>query len=166
MKRFLFLVGCFFSTIAAANTWNLLAVTENSGTYYYDSDSVVRTGSKVRAWIALVHTSQNQIIKEPAVNLALELWEIDTNNKAYRFLQLNLYNGAHLVKIEHGPSKWSYITPSDPTIVGSIIFDYVTHKRKAELSIATDNLDALIAHAIVYSDFIKMAQKESSKNPK
>lgn len=160
MKRFLFLIGCLFSTIATASSWHFIGVGGDYSAIYYDRDSVEQTGNKVRAWVATIPPYKAQA----SYNLLMVLWEIDKTNLALRQLQLDAYLGREHVNSITIPSEWRYITPGT---VATMMFEYVTTRRKSEYPPITGSFDELIVDGQIHAKaeiwLQEMSKSEFSK---
>lgn len=143
MKRFLFLVGCFFSTIAAASNWQPAAITDNLDVLFFDKDSIVHPSSdriQVRAAYVL---SKDVPIKNPpyAVNLLMSLQELDTKKRVIRDLQRDLYKDGVLIKSFKNPSPWEPVIPGTS---GNEFFEQVVGRRVSFLKSVQGGPDELV----------------------
>lgn len=111
MKRFLFLIGCFFSTIATASTWQLANFTDNWDPIFFDRDSVIRlVDNKIHVQTAIVLHEDFPLKNKPySFNLLLTLREIDIKTRAIRELRHVFYKDGDVVRTYEKPTPWVYV---------------------------------------------------------
>lgn len=151
MKRFLFLIGCFFSTIATASNWQLAYVTDDGSTLFYDLESLTYpSDNKVQVWLALV-LSSDEVDSNSSRKFNVI---VDTKKRMFQDLQHTIYEGAELVRELRASPKWKHIVPStnaatlyklvttkyvsDPKGIDGSFADLVTFGRKVAQVLLTD----------------------------
>lgn len=128
MKRFLFLIGCLFSAIASASTWQLANFTDNWDPIFFDRDSVVRVmDDTIRVQTAIVLHKDFPLKRKPySFNLLITLREIDIKNRAIRELRHVFYKDGEIVKTYEKPTAWVHI---EERTAGEDFFEQVLGNR-------------------------------------
>ena len=157
MKRFLFFVGCLFSTLTMASNWQLAYFFDGGDSMFFDKDSIVRTSAnRIQVWTAIVFFKDAPLSVRPyGFNLVLTLKEMDPKNRREKDLQRIFYKDSTVIisKRPKGADSWDYLAPGT---FGEELLDQVQGKSTSIYGSTRSS----------FGELVKFGRQEAIKNKK
>lgn len=88
---FITVMMAFFNIKAYAVNWSLM-FNGNGNKYYVDTDSIVRKGSDIDAWL-MIDLSKTEFLQGRAYKSLIYLWSFDRENRTWTLLSSVYYAG-------------------------------------------------------------------------
>lgn len=113
MKRIVFLVFMFFSTLAVAE-WTWVVTTDEGDKFYIDLETIQRSVNMVKFWEKLELKKPEKYFNESHKS-ARTYSEYDCKEKKFRYLTITYYTQNDLkgkvVYVSNTPYDWTFIPP-------------------------------------------------------